>query len=110
MPLRGQALRLNIGGDRIRPARDQHFMRPAAGRLQLDRQACDQNSRVDQRLPNRPNSAISSGKPPAPPAAPIGQRIAIHATRKTDKQTSAFATDLMYGPIGADGFALADRL
>lgn len=46
----------------------------------------------------------------APPRELIGQRIAIHAAKKVDKDAKAFAEDLMYGQHGADGFALAEKL
>ncbi|WP_375782883.1 hypothetical protein ACE10Z_23505 [Bradyrhizobium sp. Pha-3] len=46
----------------------------------------------------------------APPAELIGQTIAIHASKKVDKDARAFAEDLMYGQHSPGGFDLADKL
>lgn len=46
----------------------------------------------------------------APPRDLIGHRIAIHAARHVDKETRAFAEELMYGQHAAGGFDLADKL
>ena len=45
----------------------------------------------------------------APPAALIGQTIAIHAAKKVDKDAAAMATDIMYGQFDNHG-GLAERL
>lgn len=46
----------------------------------------------------------------APPRDLVGQRIAIHAAKKIGPENRGFAEDLMYGQVGEDGFAVADRL
>lgn len=43
----------------------------------------------------------------APPEALIGQRIAIHAAKKIDREAAMMAEDLLYGQHGHD---LADRI
>jgi hypothetical protein len=45
----------------------------------------------------------------APPAALIGQTIAIHAAKKVDKDAAAMATDIMYGQFDNHG-GLDERL
>lgn len=46
----------------------------------------------------------------APPRALIGQRIAIHAAKKIDRDAAGFAEDLMFGQHPAGGFGLSDLL
>lgn len=46
----------------------------------------------------------------APPAALIGQTIAICAAKKIDRGAAQFAEELMYGQHETGGFDLADKL
>src|ERR1700694_167443 len=46
----------------------------------------------------------------APPRELIGQRIAIHAAKKVDRDARGFAEDLMYGQHKPGGFDLAEKL
>ena len=46
----------------------------------------------------------------APPRELIGQRIAIHAAKKVDKDAKAFAEDLAYGQHDPGGHDLAAKL
>lgn len=46
----------------------------------------------------------------APPRDLIGQRIAIHAAKKVDKDAARLAEEIVYGQHKSGGFELADKI